>query len=223
MIKVPVEIYAFVGVIGSGKSYRLERMKEKYNGDGQVVITADFSDGIRELTRQIFGYSAEFGNVNSEEYRDWKDNVVCEFSEITPNGVVENKMRGRDILRRIGEGVKDVAGVGVWARYTKARIYDQVCKQSFRSDVRVNGVRVLIGSVRFKEEVQSIFQLYRDLRCRAEFLNIEPQIHFIFCDYHSPSYDATSHHISEAFAQAVINLDKYKDGDDITEIVNYVV
>lgn len=223
MIEVPVEIYAFVGVIGSGKSHRLERMKEEYNGDGQVVITADFSDGIRELTRQVFGYSSEFGDVNSEEYRDWKNNVVCEFSEITSNGVVENKMRGRDILRRIGEGVKSVAGVDVWARYTTARIYDQVCRQSFRSDVRVNGVRVLIGSVRFKDEVQSIFQLYRDLMDKAQFLGIEPQIHFIFCDYHSPSYDATSHHISEALAQAVIGLNKYKDGDDITEIVNYVV
>lgn len=223
MMKIPVEIYAFVGVIGSGKSHRLEQMKKEYNGDGQVVIIADFSDGIRDLTRQIFGYSSEFGDVNSEEYRDWKNNVVCEFSEITPNGVVENKMRGRDILRRIGEGVKNVAGVDVWARHTTVRIYDQVCKQSFRSDVRVNGVRVLIGSVRFKDEVQSVFQLYRDLMDKAQFLNIEPQIHFIFCDYHSPSYDATSYHISEALAQAVINLGKYKDGDDITEIVNYVV
>lgn len=223
MMKIPVEIYAFVGVIGSGKSHRLEQMKKEYNGDGQVVITADFSDGIRDLTRQIFGYSSEFGDVNSEEYRDWKNNVVCEFSEITPYGVIENKMRGREILCRIGEGVKSVAGVDVWARYTTARIYDQVCRQSFRSDVRVNGVRVLIGSVRFKDEVQSIFQLYMDLIDNAQFLGMEPQIHFIFCDYHSQSYDATSHHISEAFAQAVINLGKYKDGDDITEIVNYVV
>lgn len=223
MMKIPVEIYAFVGVIGSGKSHRLEQMKREYNGAGQVVITADFSDGIRDLTRQIFGYSSGFGDVNSEEYRDWKNNVVCEFSEITSHGVIESKMKGRDILRRIGEGVKDVAGVDVWARYTTARIYDQVCKQSFRSDVRVSGVRVLIGSVRFKDEVQSIFQLYRDLMDKAQFLDMEPQIHFIFCDYHSPSYDATSHHISEAFAQAVIGLGRYKDGDDITEIVNYVV
>lgn len=220
MMKIPVEIYAFVGVIGSGKSHRLEQMKKEYNGDGQVVITADFSDGIRDLTRQIFGYSSEFGDVNSEEYRDWKDNVVCEFSEITPHGVVEDKMKGRDILCRIGEGVKNIAGVDVWARYTTIRIYNQVCRQQFRSDVRVNGVRVLIGSVRFESEVQSIFQLYRDLMDKAQ---LEPQIHFIFCDYHSPSYDATSHHISEALAQAVIGLGRYKDGDDITEIVNYVV
>lgn len=220
MMKIPVEIYAFVGVIGSGKSHRLEQMKKEYNGYGQVVITADFSDGIRDLTRQIFGYSSEFGGVNSEEYRDWKNNVVCEFSEITPHGVIENKMKGRDILCRIGEGVKNVAGVDVWARYTTVRIYNQVCRQQFRSDVCVNGVRVLIGSVRFKSEVQSIFQLYRDLMDNAQ---LEPQIHFIFCDYHSSSYDATSHHISEAFAQTVVGLGRYKDGDDITEIVNYVV
>lgn len=217
--RIPVEIYAFVGVIGSGKSYRLEQMKKEYSGDGQVVITADFSDGIRDLTRQLFGYSANFGDVNSQEYRDWKENVAC---VTVHNGVVMNSFTGRDILRNVGEFTKCVAGQDVWARYTTQSLYSRISYQLFRSDLCVWGVRVLIGSVRFKCEARSIFELFRNVTANmSSFVNTS--LHFIFCDYHSPSYDATSSHVSEALAQAVLDTEEYKDGDDITKLIDTMV
>lgn len=217
--RIPVEIYAFVGVIGSGKSYRLEQMKREYNGVGQVVITADFSDGIRDLTRQLLGYSANFGDVNSQEYRDWKENVAC---VTVHNGVVVNSFTGRDILRNVGESTKCIAGQDVWARYTTQSLYSRIAYQAFRSDLCVRGVRVLIGSVRFKCEARSIFELFSDVAANLDsFMN--PSLHFILCDYHSSSYDATSSHVSEALAQAVLDTDKYKDGDDITELIDTMV
>lgn len=217
--KIPVEIYAFVGVIGSGKSYRLEQMKKKYSGDGQVVITADFSDGIRDLTRQLFEYGAHFGDVNSQEYRDWKENVAC---VTVHNGVVVNSFTGRDILRNVGEFTKCIAGQDVWARYTTQSLYSRIAYQPFRSDVCVQGVRVLIGSVRFKCEAQSIFELFRNVTANLDSF-VDPSLHFIFCDYHSPSYDAASSHVSEALAQAVLDTGEYRDGDDITWLIDTMI
>lgn len=217
--KIPVEIYAFVGVIGSGKSYRLEQMKKEYSGDGQVVITADFSDGIRDLTRQLFGYDAHFGDVNSKEYRDWKENVAC---VTVHNGAVVNSFTGRDILRNVGEFTKCIAGQNVWARYTTQSLYSRIKCQPFRSDVCVQGVRVLIGSVRFKCEAQSIFELFRNVTANLDSF-VDPSLHFIFCDYHSPSYDAASNHVSEALAQAVLDTGEYRDGDDITWLIDTMI
>lgn len=216
--RIPVEIYAFVGVIGSGKSYRLEQMKREYNGVGQVVITADFSDGIRDLTRQLLGYT-NFGDVNSQEYRDWKENVAC---VTVHNGVVVNSFTGRDILRNVGEFTKCIAGQNVWARYTTQSLCSRIAYQPFRSDLCVRGVRVLIGSVRFRCEARSIFELFSYVAANLDsFMN--PSLHFILCDYYSSSYDATSSHVSEALAQAVLDTGKYKDGDDITELIDTMV
>lgn len=217
--RIPVEIYAFVGVIGSGKSYRFEQMKKEYSGDGQVVITADFSDGIRELTRQLFGYDAHFGDVNSQEYRDWKENMACVTIH---NGAVLNSFTGRDILRNVGEFTKCIAGQDVWAKYTMQSLYSRIACQPFRSDVCVQGVRVLIGSVRFKCEAQSIFELFRNVTANLDSF-VNPSLHFIFCDYHSLNYDATSSHVSEALAQAVLDTGEYRDGDDITWLIDTMI
>lgn len=215
--KIPVEIYAFVGVIGSGKSYRLERMKEEFEGYGRAVIKADFSDGIRDLTRQIFGYNAQWGDVNSQEYRDWKKNVACVTLH---NGTADNSFTGRDVLRNIGECTKNIAGRDVWARYTTDSLYSLIKGQPLRSDMPVRGIRVLIGSVRFDCEAQRIFSLSNAVNLTH---GLEASLHFVFCDYHSPSYDAASPHVSEALAQSALRTGLYKDGDDITDWMKLMV
>lgn len=219
-MKIPVHIYAFVGVIGSGKSYRLEQMKNSFNGQGQISLVGDFSDGIRDLVKNIFGYNDNFGDVNSSIYRRWKDGVVCQTSVAFPE-INSKLLTGREILRNVGESVKLVAGEDVWAKYTIKTLRDRIQAQVFRSDVCVKEIQVLIGSVRFRHEARAVFDLYEQLLPRWGQSLFYPDVHFILCDYHSKDYNADSSHISEAFAQTIINdpVERYRDGDDVSKYV----
>lgn len=195
MMDNTVEIYAFVGVVGSGKSYRLNRMaRECQVTGGKVAVIGDFSDGIREATARILNIDSSILRPESEAYRLWKDSEVMA-------GVT-----GRDILCNVGEGLKSVLGKDIWAQYTSRKIERDIATWQAWG---IRSVRVLFGSVRFNYEARAVFNL-------AHRMGVSP--HFIFCDYPSPSYNDAIQHPSEQFAQGILKMG-CRDGQDITKIV----
>ena len=67
-------IYGYVGVIGSGKSYNMERLSTRCRVEGRPLVIGDFSEGIRRFLMELFTGESFSINVNSEVYQKWKAN-----------------------------------------------------------------------------------------------------------------------------------------------------
>lgn len=199
-------IYGLVGVIGSGKSYRATQFQENSKAEGRSVIIGDFSDGIRSILMKILTGTDYHIDVNSDVYRCWKNNFqsfLLPFS-IYPNPVpYAIGVRGRDLLQRTGEILKDIAGNDVWAKWTGKQITKIWTSLPDEDAYRAN---IVFGSVRFLEEVEVIFDI-------AKMTSKEVEI--IFCNFKSGKYELNNH-TSELLARHFVELG-FKDGDDITE------
>lgn len=189
-------IYALVGPNGGGKSYK-QRELHLATDDDVKFITADFSDGIRELLcRIITGKSGWEVDVLSDEYARWKEIKQEYFLPDLTRFVTD----GRSIMQNIGEAVKDVYP-DFWAKYTGNMIFEQLNKLTRdEQDLSV----VCFGSVRFNAEVEVVNYMH---------CVYSKPMKFIFCNYNNVPYRENVHP-SEALANKLIKLG-YKHNDTI--------
>lgn len=205
------KIYGFVGVIGSGKSYRADQLLEKCKAEGRTVVMGDFSEGIRRFAMGILTGNPQYVDILSKEYSDWKNSSFVVPLPLKDCGEVV--LTGRQILKNIGEGFKQAFGPDIWAGWTENHVIDLISKIApDMTDRELNDMTVLFGSIRFPYEAAVLFRL-------AEQLHREVEI--IFCNYKSPVYEL-SHHISEEFARKFLEMG-YNDGDNIAEEVRKIV
>lgn len=201
-------IYGFIGPIGGGKTYQLELLRKRNKETLCPFITGDFSDGIRQTVLNLFGCDGLKINASSSYYLEWKnkeqlfDIPIGDYGRHVP-------IKGRELLKNIGEGLKDLAGQDVWARWTLSDICKQY--QSLSNDNRKQECDVAFGSIRFKDEAQAVFNA-------SEML--EKQVKLIFCNFHEVKYDPDVH-VSESLAHKLISLG-YKDEDDVTQVVKEI-
>ena len=197
------KVYAYVGVIGSGKSYQASKKIQESSAQGNPVISSDFSDGIRRVLLDIFGLTDVGIDVNSTCYALWKKQTQ-RIAIPLGKSICFSPIDGRELLKNIGEGLKEIAGEDVWARWSHDRVLKEVENLTEEEKEKCD---IVFGSVRFPMEVKTVFSV-------ANRLNKEVQ--FIFCDYHSKNYSPNIEHISEGLAHDCISAG-FKDGDDITE------
>jgi hypothetical protein len=186
------QVVSYIGVIGSGKDYNAEeRMADGYH-------RVDFKDGLIELVNDIVGYDVR------EDY-DWfkshlvgmrkpKEVFMQSFAHTDTRDFVARHpeaMTGRRLLQRLGtEGMRK-------------RDPDYWAKQFLRkaSATLAAGFGVVNADCRFPNEVVAIRRL-------------QPDASFVFCNFKSVRYSATSEHESEAMAQALLATG-LKDGQRI--------
>lgn len=203
------KVYAFVGVVGGGKTFRLEKMLNDAEISGMPVIKADFSDGVRDTLMNILTGSDQEIDLSSKLYADWKLDVV-EIPvpyETFPCDTI--RTTGRELLQNTAEFCKKLAGEDVWARYAENKVVSQF-KEYAKSDTSSpDYMSIMFGSVRFPSEVEAVFRVGA---------KTGKDVQFIFCDYHSENYSPNIDHISEGLAQGCISAG-FKDGDDITDFL----
>lgn len=189
------QIIAFVGPKNGGKDYALEQFKNSANGV-DAMLSVDFSDGIRDFVRILTFGQADKSisvDVNSQQYRDWKEKYVLKIKDWHMiDGDCDYIATGRDLLIRIGEGVKELFGEKVWAKYTANKVHE------FLRSVGDDGnVLVLVGSVRFYYEAAELVKLAREFDCAID---------FIFCNFnHAPK--GVKVHETEKLAQLFVDQD----------------
>lgn len=204
-------VYGLIGVIGSGKSYRLNNFLEEAEKSGKPVIIGDFSDGVRSSIMNILTGEDKQIDTSSKVYETWKNTEQYILLPVS-NGneaMLISDITGRELLQRVGEYIKSLAGNNVWANWT----FNDVLKRfSFLDEKDKEYCDIMFGSVRFLHEAEAVISV-------AEKLGME--VKFIFCDYHSPAYEINDH-VSEMFAQHFIK-EGFKDSDDVTERVKLMM
>lgn len=185
-------ITAFIGVCGSGKSYRAQHLVDK--GFQQI----DFKDALLDMASDLAGYDVR------EDYVWFKEHIVGVRRSINPiltgfyrhdnMKMVYNHpeaLTGRRLLQRLGTEVMRKRDPDYWVKEFR--------KKAMK--VMADGRDVVCADCRFGNEVRAI-----ESSCD------EPR--FVFCDYRSPSYNAGHKHESEKMAQELLGLG-LSDGDEI--------
>ena len=197
------KVYGFVGPIGGGKTYQLNKLMNSSIEEERVFISSDFSDGIRDTLLKVFG---EGGVIDpaSEFYMTWKNyQQAIVLPTINLHYVCFN---GRDLLKNIGEELKKLAGEDVWARWSG----NDVSKKYFSiaDPERQNTANVAFGSIRYPYEAEMVFSV-------AKIMGKDVKI--IFCNHNEAEFNPDTHS-SEILAHQMI-LRGCKDGDDITTLI----
>lgn len=201
-------VYAFIGVVGSGKTFRMEQLAGAADLHNVPYIKADFSDGIRDTLMNIFTGSDKTIDLLSETYSEWKNSeIFIPVPYPTPEGGVY--VSGRQFLQNTAEFLKELAGEEVWATYTAKKIIKEYYKTEKRDERKAKELSIMFGSVRFPAEIAAVFTV-------AEATGKE--VRFIFCDFHSHNYSPAIDHISEQLAQRCI-AEGFSDGENITSFI----
>ena len=203
MEKTSGKIYGFVGPIGGGKTYQLNKLMNSSFEEERVFISSDFSDGIRDTLLKVFG---EDGVIDpaSKFYMRWKD---CKQGIILPTDNHNHVyFKGRDLLKNIGEELKKLAGDDVWARWTGNDVSEKYF--SIADPERQNTANVAFGSIRYPNEAEMVFSVAKTMG---------KDVKIIFCNYHEAEFNPDTHS-SEILAHQMI-LKGCKDGDDITSLI----
>ena len=205
MEKTNGKIYGFIGPAKGGKTYQLNRLQNLAMSEERDFIQADFSDGIRQTILNILGYTK--GNVNllSPCYSQWKE-MEQKITIPIEDSLVTRDIKGREILKNVGEYLKTLAGEDVWARWTG----NDICRQywNLENDYKRRDCVIAFGSVRFGVEVNTVFTI-------AKLLNKKVELRF--CNYQNVNFDPNVH-ISESLGHQLI-LRGHKDGDDVTDSI----
>lgn len=181
-----MKIRIFLGVIGSGKSYCSNQLVQQ----GYQKISV--ADSLRDALWGILGWKPR----TDEEYNAFKQHELIDVT----NSINTTIVTGRQVLQNMGEVFKSWFGRDYWA----TQWYSRVLYQMLVCPIK-NGHNVVCDDVRFPEEVEQALELAEN----------GYDVQFIFCDYKSERYNSTNQHISERYAQAILALNKYKDGDII--------
>lgn len=160
-----INITAYVGVQGSGKDYCCQRLVKE-----EGYFHLNFADEVRQITWLILGWEPE----NHEEYEKFK------ITELEFLGV---KCFGRDILRRIGSGLRKRLGEDLWIQQWRIHFWNHVD----------NGLRnFCVSDLRYYNEIEffkSLAHSTEDLKFKA-----------IFCNFKSKRYAPYLDHDSEKMA-----------------------
>lgn len=89
-----IEIHSFIGVIGSGKDFRANKLHEQ---TGAPIF--DFSDGVREFTFSFLGVTPP---KTEEEYAKFKGTV---YSFLVDNVLYHRE--GRNLLENVAETLRE--------------------------------------------------------------------------------------------------------------------
>jgi hypothetical protein len=190
------KIYGLIGPNGGGKSYKQRELHLQADTDVHF-ITADFSDGIRELLcRIITGQKHWNVDTLSEAYARWKEVKQEYFLPDLTRFVTD----GRSVMQNIGEAVKDVYP-DFWAKYTGNIIFERLNELTKEE---IDDAIVCFGSVRFDEEISVINYMH---------LVYNKPLEFVFCNYWDAPYRESIHQ-SEELANKLIKLG-YKHNDII--------
>ena len=198
-------VYGFIGPAGGGKTYSLNQLRELANREERTFIEGDFSDGIRHTMLQIFGLGEKSVKLSSDAYLTWKD-ADMPISVPVGDSLVTGNIKGRELLKNIGEYLKKLAGENVWAKWTG----NDICRKywSLSDDVKRNDSIIAFGSVRFESEIRMLFSV-------ADLMNKDVKL--IFCNHFNEEFNP-SVHISESLAHQLILRDA-EDGEDVTQII----
>lgn len=189
-----MKILSTIGVIGSGKNFTADLLTK----DCDKVKQINFSDGIRELTWKILGWQPK----DSYEYEKFKNFPIF----MTNNeGTILSKLRGRELLQRVGTDAIRNNDKNFWANYWKREAVQTILKKEIEI--------IVCTDCRHENEVQIIIEV-------AKKMGIEYQ--FIFCDFKSERYELNDHP-SEKFAREIVNTGKFKDKEDITDFLEWRV
>jgi hypothetical protein len=134
-------IKIYLGVIGSGKSYRSQQLVDQ--GYKKVSV----ADALRETLWSILGWKPQ----TDWEYQEFKKaTMVCPNGKSFANGMTFFPISGRTMLQNIGETFKDIFGRDYWSELWYYNI-----RQSTTKDV-------VCDDIRFPEEVGEALQLLED-------------------------------------------------------------
>lgn len=205
MEKTSGKIYGFIGPAKGGKTYQLNRLQNLVMSEERDFIKADFSDGIRKTILNILGYTECDVDLLSPCYSHWKE-MEQKITIPIEDSLVTRDIKGREILKNVGEYLKTLAGEDVWARWTG----NDICRQywNLENDSMRRDCVIAFGSVRFGVEVNMVFTI-------AKLLNKEVELRF--CNYQNVNFDPNVH-ISESLGHQLI-LRGHKDGDDVTDSI----
>lgn len=146
-----VNIYAFIGVIGSGKNYRAEKLQ----GELLDSIMINFSDGVRDSSWSLLNWKPK----NVKEYEVFKSTFFI-------NEYLGVSISGRMILQRIGTDIMRAYDPDVWANIW----YRKVLRQSEASNIIVSDLRYINEARRIMDissmggNVKIIFTNYKSNR-----------------------------------------------------------
>lgn len=202
----PGKVVGFVGVTGSGKDYQAGLLKDIDDAAGRPVIVGDFSEGIRRVVKELL--FPDIGNPiepDSKVYREWKSKLFQVPIPLDLGNTTFAVMNGRELLQNIGEGVKSMFGLSVWATWTEDRIMTQ---WSMLDSDSKRAADVIFGSIRFDYEAAAVFRAAN---------RMGKQVEIYFCDYRSKFYKVQDH-ASEDFAKYFLAMGCH-DGQDITDLV----
>ena len=202
MEKTNGKIYGFIGPAKGGKTYQLNRLQNLVMSEERDFIQADFSDGIRQTILNILGYTECDVDLLSPCYSYWKE-MEQQITIPIEDSLVTRYIKGREILKNVGEYLKTLAGEDVWARWTG----NDICRKywNLENDSKRMDCVIAFGSVRFGVEVNTVFTI-------AKLLNKGVELRF--CNYQNVNFDPNVH-ISESLGHQLI-LRGHKDGDDVT-------
>ena len=205
------KVYGFIGVIGGGKSYTANLYRQKACIEGRSVIEVDFSDAIRDFVYFVITGQRVPVNTLSQEYAMWKKMRSTVFLPhkaydfCSGGSLASVSVTGREMLQRVGEEIKHLAGDDVWARTAADRA---LAKFAEMSETERDNCDILFGSLRFIYEAKEMFRVAAETGKEAQ---------IILCDYHSDAYEINNHE-SERLAQSLIGIGRH-DGDDVTDII----
>ncbi len=165
------QIYAFVGVIGSGKDYQANLKAQEL---GCKIF--DFSEGVREVTFGFLGYAPE-SRDSYEKFK--KKKFQFQFNE--EDRMCRYDVTGRKFLQNVGTILRK-HDPDFWANYCYKKAIDYIA---------VGGDNLVFSAVRYLNEAQIIMDVATNFHC---------QLHFILTDFHSERYELNDHE-SELFAQ----------------------
>lgn len=168
------KVFAFVGVIGSGKDH-MAKITAKSSG----CKIFDFSDGVRDFTWGFLGYKPAT-EADYVEFKRSRNCLVFNCNDFKKDMCIT----GRKFLENVGFMMRSY-DKNFWANYcfNKAKEYAD----------QTNG-DVVFSAVRYVNEAEKVFKLARV---------IDAEVFFIFCDYKSHRYEIRNDD-SELFAQSIL-------------------
>lgn len=156
-------IYAYIGVIGSGKDYQARK-------HGAPIF--DFSDGVREFTFSFLGIDKK---LVDREYALFKSsenfiNIVDIYEPFETREVT-----GREFLENVGTKMRQY-DPDFWAKYCVSKAEKLIIEES--PDL------IVFNAVRYPNEASKIIELWE---------KYDYELTFIFCNYKSDRYEIRDH------------------------------
>lgn len=160
-----IQINAYVGVQGSGKDFSCQKLVKESG-----FFHLNFADEVREITWLILDWRPE----THDDYEKFK------VTELTFLGL---KCYGRDILRRIGNGLRDRLGENLWIEQWRIHFWNHI---------EEGKTKFCVSDLRYENELKFFIDL----------CNSQEDISFkaIFCNYISERYTPNLDHPSERMA-----------------------